>query len=176
MRVRNVWLVAILLAMLVPGGAVRADTVEEDSVKAAYLLNFAKYAEWPATVMGGGELYICTLSAQALSGKLESLQEKQVQGKQIRLRTVTRASEWRGCHVLYLAADEEQRADTILRNLAQFPVLTVSDAPGFAQAGGIIGLKLRAGRIRFDINQGAARHSGLTLSSQLLKLADEVLP
>jgi hypothetical protein len=54
--------------------------------------------------------------------------------------------------------------------------LTISDTPGFVQAGGIIELKLRAGRIRFDINQGAARQVGLKLSSQLLKLADEVLP
>lgn len=64
----------------------------------------------------------------------------------------------------------------MLRALGQTPVLTVSDAPGFVQAGGMIGLKLRGGRIGFDINHGAARATGLVLSSQLLKLADEVRP
>ena len=55
-------------------------------------------------------------------------------------------------------------------------MLTISDVPDFAAQGGMIGLKLRADRVRFDINQGASRRAGLVLSSQLLKLADEVTP
>jgi hypothetical protein len=53
--------------------------------------------------------------------------------------------------VIFITADDSQRIDTVLRSTAQYPVLTISDAPDFVQA-------------------------GLKLSSQLLKLADEVLP
>ena len=75
-----------------------------------------------------------------------------------------------------MPADDAARVDAVLRAVGQWPVLTVSDAPDFAAAGGIIGLRERTGRIRFDINQGAAKRAGLSLSSQLLRLADDVIP
>ena len=111
-----------------------------------------------------------------LSGYLEALNGRQVQSRVMRIRKSSKSKEWQECHVLYIAEFEIQRIDEVLNNVRKFPVLTISDAPGFVQAGGIIGLKLRANRIRFDINQGAAHSAGLKLSSQLLKLADEVLP
>ncbi len=39
----------------------------------------------------------------------------------------------------------------------------------------MIEIKLVAGRTRFDINLAAARAAGLTLSSQLLQLAERVV-
>jgi hypothetical protein len=102
------------------------------------------------------------------------MQGRQVQSREIQVRILTRADEWRDCHVLFIPAAEKARGETILRALAQAPVLTVGDSEEFAQSGGIIGLKLRAGRVRFDINLAAARKAGLSLSSQLLKLADTV--
>ena len=156
------------------GGGGRANATEEDSVKVGYILNFARYTEWPATAMSGNDLYICSLSSQALSGKLALLEDKQIQLKQVRVRIATRANDLRTCHVLYIAADEQQRVDAVLRNVTSYPILTVSDTPGFTQANGMIGLKLRTGRIRFDINLGAARQAELSLSSHLLKLADEI--
>lgn len=165
-----------LLALLCGiASSTRADTLAEDNVKAGLILNFAKYAEWPSAVMAGDNLRICALGNQPLSGKLAQMQGRQVQGREIQVRTSARLDELRDCHVLYVPAGEQQRLDTMLRILSQAPVLTVSDIDGFAQAGGIIGLKLRAGRVRFDINLAVARGAGLTLSSQLLKLADEVV-
>ena len=51
------------------------------------------------------------------------------------------------------------------------PVLTVGDGDGFARGGGMIGLFVEDGRMRFAINPNAAQRAGLRLSSQLLKLA-----
>lgn len=152
-----------------------ADTLAEDNVKAGLILNFAKYAEWPAAALAGDSLRVCGLGNQPLSGKLAQMHGRQVQGREIQVRASARIDELRDCHVLYVPAGEQQRLDTMLRTLGQAPVLTVSDIDGFAQAGGIIGLKLRAGRVRFDINLAVARKAGLALSSQLLKLADEVV-
>jgi hypothetical protein len=171
----RLWLVAIFAAAALPNAAAQADSLTEDSFKAGFVFNFIKYVEWPKAKAGNG-LLVCRLSTQTLSGKLESLQGRQVQGREIRVSTTTRPGDWRNCAVLFIAAAEAQHIDAVLRATAQHPVLTISDAPGFVQAGGIIGLKLRAGRIAFDINHGAARQAGLNLSSQLLKLADEVLP
>ncbi len=145
------WLAAILAATLLPSVGARADSLAEDNAKAGFIFNFTKYTEWPGA-QAGSDLLVCSLSTQALSGKLESLQGRQVQGRAIRLHSPARSSEWRECQVIFITADDAQRIDTVLRSTAQSPVLTISDAPDFVQAGGI------------------------KLSSQLLKLADEVLP
>lgn len=171
----RLWLATLLAVTLLPGTGARANSLAEDNAKAGFILNFTKYTEWPGT-QSGRDLLICSLSERPLSGKLETLQGRQVQGRTIRVRAPAPLGEWRDCQVMFITENEAQRVDTVLRNVGQHPVLTISDAPGFAQAGGGIGLILRAGRIRFDINQGATRQAGLKLSSQLLKLADEVLP
>ena len=168
------WLAALLSVALLSSSGARADTLAEDDVKAGFIFNFTKYLEWPGT-QADSALVVCSPSAQPLSGKLESLQGRVAQGRTIHVRTLVRSTEWRECQVLFISAEEAPRIDTLRRAVAQFPVLTISDAPEFVQAGGIIGLKLRAGRIRFDINQASAREAGLKLSSQLLKLAEEVV-
>lgn len=168
------WRRALLAILLLLPTMASAVTPSEDSVKAGFVLNFAKYTEWPAAFMGGGELKICWLGAQALSGKLAELTGSRVQGLVVRGRQVARPEEWRDCHVLFIPASEASRLNAVLGTLTM-PTLTVSDSPDFVQSGGMIGLKQYAGRIRFDINLAAARKAGLSLSSQMLKLADEVL-
>ncbi len=168
---------ALVTLCLIAGlfsGAANADTLAEDNVKAGFILNFAKYTEWPSGALDGGNLRVCGLGNQVLSGKLAQMQGRQVQGHEIQVRSTMRADEWRDCHVLYIPANEKQRLEAVLRALAQEPVLIVGEGEDFARAGGMIGLKLRAGRIRFDINLAAVRKARLNLSSQLLKLADEV--
>lgn len=169
-----VWRVAMLFALTLLAGPSHADTVEEDSIKAGFVLNFTKYTEWPAAALGGGELRVCGLGAQPLSGKLLQLQGRQVQGREIKVRVSVRQDEWRDCHALFVPAGEEARMDTLLRTLGQAAVLTIGDGNDFVEAGGMIVLKQRGGRIRFDVNLAAARRAGLNLNSQMLKLADEV--
>jgi hypothetical protein len=169
-RALKVALVAVSLVCL----SARADDAAEDNVKVAFISNFIKYTEWPASVQGGKELFVCSLTAQALSGKLHSLQGRLVQGRELQVRAAARLSDWRACQVLFIAADQTERVASVLHSIESQPILTIRDAPGFAKSGGMIGTKMRAGRIRFEINQGAARAAGLALSSQLLKLADEV--
>lgn len=176
-RLTWLWRLALLLlAGLPPATGLCAESGVEDKLKAGFLLNFTKYTEWPASDAHSHDLLICGIESQSLSGQLETLRGRRVAGRVIRVLAPARPSEWAGCQMLFIDVEARIRPETVLRMLGQAPVLTVSDAPGFIQAGGMIGLKLRGGRIRFEINQGAARESGLVLSSQLLKLADTVLP
>ncbi|MDP2196624.1 MAG: YfiR family protein [Rhodocyclaceae bacterium] len=168
------WRRALLAIVLLLPTIASAVTPSEESVKAGFVLNFAKYTEWPAAFMGGGELKVCWLGPQALSGKLAELTGARVQGFVVRGRQVVRPEEWRDCHVLFIPASEASRLSAVLGALTT-PTLTVSDSPDFVQSGGMIGLSQRAGRIRFDVNLAAAHKVRLSLSSQVLKLADEVL-
>lgn len=168
---RGAALVALLSTLVVAG---HADERTADQVKAGFVLNFSKYTEWPQAERGS-ELLICGLGSQSLSGNLELLAGRQVDGRDIRVLAPVASADLHRCQVLFIAASEQQQISPVLRDLARGPVLTVSDAPDFTRHGGMIGMKLRGGRVRFDINRVAARDAGLHLSSQLLKLADEVL-
>ena len=169
------WCAACVLAVLLSVTGARADSATEDGVKVGFILNFAKYTQWPAASLSGAELQLCSLSAAPLSGKLELLRGRKAQGRSIQVRAPVALDDMHGCQVLFLASTDAMSGDVLLRSLAAQPVLTISDAAHFANAGGVIGLKVRDGRIRFDINQTAAHHAGLKLSSQLLKLADDVV-
>ena len=51
------------------------------------------------------------------------------------------------------------------------PVVTVSNDVDFLQQGGMIQFAMIGGAVRFSVNLDAARRAGVTLSSQLLKVA-----
>jgi hypothetical protein len=72
---------------------------------------------------------------------------------------------------VYLGVPDRERAASILYELQGASVLTVSNGPEFVRLGGIVGLFVDEGRMRFVINPDAAQRAGLRLSSRLLQLA-----
>jgi hypothetical protein len=168
------WRRALLALLLLLPAMAFADTPTEDSVKAGFILDFAKFTDWPAIVPGNDPLLICSLGARALSGNLEVLQGRTAKGREVRVRASTRPSELHECQVLFIDAEEESRVEWVLQRVAKLPVLTISDAPNFVQAGGIIGMFQENNKMRFDINLAAARQNNLVVSSNLLRLARTV--
>ena len=73
--------------------------------------------------------------------------------------------------MLYLTGLDPKRAQQIVDELQSAPVLTVSDGEVFARTGGIAGLFVEQGKMRFAINVEAAQHARLRISSRLLSLA-----
>jgi len=75
------------------------------------------------------------------------------------------------CHVLVIPKLPPAQQREILTRTAPLPILTVGDSPEFLDDGGIIGLRVVEGRIRFDVSLAAATRAKLKVSSQLLGLA-----
>jgi hypothetical protein len=61
--------------------------------------------------------------------------------------------------------------EALLPRAARLPILTVGEYPAFLNDGGIIGLRVIDGKVRFDVNLRQAERVGLRVSSQLLRLA-----
>lgn len=148
------------------------EALPESDVKAAFVLNFIRYSEGMQT--SGEELRVCSVGASPLEGRLSALTGRATNHGTVTVVAPTTERDWRDCHVLFVGSAE--RVAPALTSLAHRQVLTVGDSEGFAQAGGMIELKLRAGRVRFVVNHGAVKQAGLRVSSQLLKLSDEVYP
>lgn len=168
-------LLCVLLGCRAGPVAAQADRASAEAVKTGFVYNFAKFTEWPADADETAALRICTPDAQPLDGRLAQLHGRGLQNRTISVHTGVRPAQWKDCHVLFVSAGDAAQLDVLLRGLAHAPVLTVGDLPGFAQAGGMIGLREEDKRIRFEINLAAAQRAGLRLSSQMLKLASRVL-
>lgn len=155
-----------------------AEVPSEAQVKAAYVLNFAKFTEWPATAFGkeGAPLQVCVAgSADTLAG-FGAIRGKNVHGREVQVRHVPKPAEaqWSGCGIVYLDPTQRTSIPGILKSLAGLPVLTVSDVDNFVDSGGMLGLVLVDGRVRFDANRESVRAGGLQLRAQLLTLARNI--
>ena len=150
--------------------------LSENQVKAAYLFNFAKFVEWPASSFAAGSPLVIGIIGKGPSGEARAaLTGRIAKGHKVQVKQFTRIEEVGGCQILYIAASEKPRLKEILRALPPSGVLTVSDIKHVSTLGGMIGLVIRGEKVQFEINVGNAERAGLKLSSQMLKLALSVL-
>ncbi|WP_395670847.1 YfiR family protein [Phenylobacterium sp.] len=173
---RRPLLSVVTLAALAVAAAARAQPADYQ-VKAAFLLKFAPFVEWPAgAAPSGAPLVVCVVGQDPFGPTLTALSRASATGRPIVVRKLAAIDRGSGCQVAYLAGGIRQTPGEGLREVAGAPVLTVTDeaAPGSAQ--GVIHFMVRDRRVRFAIDQGAARRQGLALSSKLLSLALTVRP
>jgi hypothetical protein len=141
------------------------------------VLNFVKFVEWPesAFVDRSSPLVIAILGDDPFGGALDRIVlEKTINGRTLVLKKLSAAADFTAVQVLFISASERQRTPAILKKTTGTSVLTISDMDDFCGMGGIIHLSKQDQRIRFEVNLGAAAHSGLNISSKLLGLARSV--
>lgn len=167
----------VLVAVLAPG-AVQGQRIAspEYQVKAAFLYNFTKFVEWPPLPPGDrSPLRLCILGDDPFGNTLDEIVFGESVGGRPLLPERRHASEplenQRSCHVLFISRSERGRMRQVLDAVAGLPVLTVSDVPGFLDAGGQVQFVMAGGKVRFAINQAAAERARLRISSKLLRLA-----
>lgn len=173
LRRASIWCAALLIA------AAPAAELNEYQVKAAFLYNFAKFVDWPASAFStpGDPFQVCTLGENLPGGVIEeAMRGKNWNGREIVVRHVSGGAEARSCQILFLGAAELRRFPATVASLGRASTLTVGDSEGFAQKGCAIGFRLESNRVRFDVNVGAATRAQLKISSKLLGLARVVKP
>ncbi len=148
----------------------------EDDVKAAYVYNFTKFVEWPASAFSGpaDPLNVCVVGDAAVQSAVERiLAGEQVEGRALKL-VAPPPEGAAGCHVLFVGRGGSERGVRLLTSAGTAPMLTVGDSPRFLQQGGMIAFVVEERRVRFDISLTAAERVGLKLSSKLLRVARHV--
>ncbi len=146
----------------------------EYEVKAAYLYNFGRFVQWPAKVAAakGDTFAFCVLGQDPFGPTLDAtIASETIDGKQVMAKRISRPQDALNCRVLFISSSEDNRLKEILGVLGKASVLTVSDMPQFSLRGGMIQFLLEGNRIRFEVNLTTAESAGLTLSSELLKVA-----
>ncbi len=146
------------------------DLLPEYTVKAGYLYNFAMLTEWPADAVGEN-LELCFIGDDDFSSALGALQGKNVNSRQINIRSLVRPGDAKGCHVLFIAEVGRSEFAQIKREISGQPILTVTDNESLAKSGVAIFLRPEHQRLVFEIDANAARNANLNISARLLRLA-----
>lgn len=146
----------------------------EYEVKAAFLFNFAQYVEWPAGAFSSptAPIIIGILGDDAFGQTLDqTIRDETVKDRPIAVHRSRQIENLKHCHLLFVSKSERGRLGQIFASLVGKPCLTVGETDHFTHNGGIINFRLQGANVRFEINLNAARRSGLTISSKLLRLA-----
>jgi hypothetical protein len=146
----------------------------EYQVKAAFLLSFVTFTEWPATAFESpsSPVRICVTGDDPFEGSLTRTVEGEiVAGHPLVISHVDRGEDVSRCHVLFVPRTADSRGAALNRGASDTPILIVGESDALWHGGAIISFAIDEGRVRFDVNRTAAERSGLRLSSKLLKIA-----
>lgn len=146
----------------------------ELQVKAAYIYNFTKFVTWNSSdfTPKSGVFTIAVTANDPISDILENFSRKQSNGGGFVVRRFKRKiAELNNCHMIFFSKTDAQQIPSLLKQLSGQQVLTISDAPGFAKHGGIIGFVVENSRVKIEINLSAANRAGLKISAKLLEIA-----
>jgi YfiR/HmsC-like len=142
----------------------------EYQVKATFIQNFARFVDWPAdTATDGRPFAICVLGRDPFEGELDqAIKGRTVNSRGFAIKQTTGIQGAKSCQIVFVSASERKHFEAILDGLNHAGVLTVGDSDGFIQSGGIINFVLEDGKVRCEINAGAAARAHLKVSSKLL--------
>jgi hypothetical protein len=169
-------LAALLLLAVAPASAL-GQTEEpslEYQVKAAYLLNFTRYVEWPPQAFSAPNtpLTICILGKDPFGEALDqAIRGRRSQGHSVTVRRIQSNEVAKGCHLAFLTDATWFRRKRLIIGLALQGILTVGDSEQFVQYGGGIGFVTSNETVRFVINMNSMERAGLKISSRMLSLA-----
>jgi hypothetical protein len=170
--------VLVGVTIMAAGSPASAQRASSPDVKAAFILNFAKFIEWPAVQLPEGQpMILGVLGQQAVADSLAMLARgKTIDGRTVVVKMLSADDDLKQVHILFVGESERNQIALLIERIGNGSVLTVSDAPRFCSLGGIIQLRTEDDRVRFDINLDRAGASGLVINSKLLALAGRVNP
>ena len=173
-RLRAVIAALVLILIVGSGRILRADADGEYEVKAAFLYKFVNFVEWPPESKDQ-VLCIGIIGEDPFGGALDlAVKGKPINGREFSIQRFKPGREVTGCQIVFISASEKKRVRSILDQLEGISILTVSEVPGFCEAGGMVNFELLNERVRFEINPEAAERVRLKLSSKLLNVAKVV--
>lgn len=156
--------------------------LQKNRVKAAVVLNIARFVEWPAEQkqLRPSHLLMCYFREDVLGEAYEVIRDRRVNGRELQLELIDRVEDLPRCDLLLLS-------DQVLQeNLSQplvsrdVPLLVIKDLTNLKTSDRVVGrpylgvhvaLVRRGSKIGFEINLSAAHDAGLKISSRLLRLA-----
>lgn len=160
------WLLICLLLPVVANGTTQ-NLSSDAGLKAAFIYRFAQFTKWPDERKTS--LSYCVYNDDKVFAALQ----KVLNNSNSQVHLLSTKHEYTQCDVLYFATEAHQ-ASALLNKRDNQAVLTIAENMQTFRQGMIIGFIAEPKRLSFRVNLQAAQQQGLTLSSQMLKLAKEI--
>lgn len=161
---------ALLACLVTLAGPAQAD--EEAQLKAAFVYRFAQLTQWPPPPQQ--DFNYCLYGRAELMEAMRANLSRAHDGATPHLTLLSAPPAPGQCQLLMLSLSDRTVLQHWQAALHDDPVLVVGDSCESFRAGAVVSLIVEPNGLAFRINLTEARRRGLTLSSQLLKLAREV--
>ena len=146
----------------------------EYKLKAVFLLNFAKFIEWPDQAFSdkASSIVICIVGKDPFGGLIEEVVKGEtVQNRALEIKRLSLEQDLRACHIAFFSRSTASQLAKVLPGLRDSHTLTVGEMEdGFIQQGGVMNFVLVDQKVRFEVNP-AAIQTNLKISSKLLALS-----
>jgi hypothetical protein len=167
-------IIALLLLFTFDQSKSQDAVLPEYKVKSVFIFNFTKFVDWPSTSFESEDspFIIGIIGNNPFGNYLEEtvLGEK-VGPHPIVIKRYLDKKDITKCHLLYLGYTDPNRIKDIISYLENKPVLTVSEADGFCNSGGMVQFYTERNKIKLAINSEASKSASLNISSKLLSVA-----
>lgn len=157
-------------------------------VKAAFILNLARFVEWPQEVEGkeNNDIILCFYQYNFLNNSVDTIRNKKINNKPIRIKIVRELNVNERCEVVLIPASAiamfvKYNDFDDLHNIITITDLSNEDSQSQVKVSGqndsrllenkiIFRLKREQSRLRFEVNKTASERLGINVGSELLKL------
>jgi hypothetical protein len=150
----------------------------EYEVKAASISLFiTRYIKWPEKDFPDKQapFVVAVLGKDPFGKSLsDALKNKKFGTHPVELVAFEDIEALKECHLLFVPEDSDKQLPELLKFYKGKSTLLVGESLSIAESGVSIGCWIENARIRFAINNAAAKRAKLELSSELLKLAKPV--
>ena len=174
-KVCRLILLSVAFGSVFAGLAMAQDSgAGEYEIKAAFLLNFARFAQWPPTALGDAPrpIVIGIVGEDPFDPQiLDGLGRKSVDGRPLVIRHFKDGRDLDGCHILFVGAMKDKDLQAILEAASKKNILTVGDNAGFMSAGGMIRFLAKGDKIRFEVSPMRVESASIKLSAKLMGVA-----
>jgi YfiR/HmsC-like len=160
-------LLTVLLFLVI--GPLRGLAQTEDDLTAAYLYNFGRSVEWPATAFANDDarFTIGIVGRAALTENFVQMTKgKNLAGREVSVRALSDPSEAAKCQIIFIA--DPRQVEPILAAVRGKPVLSVGEGLDFLKAGGMIAFSRHGPRLVFEASPEALESASLTANASIL--------
>lgn len=150
--------------------------ISEYEAKALYIEKFSRFIEWPESssyqnfriqIIGNSEL------ARYLQN-YHIIENNRIKNKPVTIEVIEHYYEISDCNILFIANNNEETLLSILSEIQGRPILSICEKHEWSDKGVHITFFTNANKLRFDINQTAARKSDIKIDALLLDYASQI--
>ncbi len=155
--------------------SLQGQTLQEDALKAGYLVNFFEFVEWDQLPGRGHRIGV--LDAEGLAAKIEAIGLTRLcnhEGMVVSAVNFETVTDIDNVDLLFVPRGKRMHWRQLVEFSELHNCLLVGEESGFLEMGGGIQFVTINNRLRFKINNKQAEKLGIRMSSKLLNLAVEV--